>query len=70
MGWLWARELFLPKLYEAARAVREMMSDKVSQRRGQNSYRRIPDRPEVSILAFTDGKTLVPMVSSQITSAP
>lgn len=53
-------------LEEASKAVREMMSDK---RFGSAGDRIVIEEflegPEVSILAFTDGKTVVPMVSSQ-----
>jgi len=53
-------------LEEASNAVREMMSDK---RFGSAGDRIVIEEflegPEVSILAFTDGKTVVPMVSSQ-----
>jgi len=51
---------------EAVKAVRSMMEDKVF---GSAGDRIIIEEflagPEVSILAFTDGKTLVPMISSQ-----
>jgi len=51
---------------EAENAVRSMMSDKVF---GSSGDRIVIEEflkgPEVSILAFTDGKTVVPMVSSQ-----
>ena len=51
---------------EAIKAVRDMMVDKVF---GNAGDRIIIEEflvgPEVSILAFTDGKTVVPMVSSQ-----
>ncbi len=50
---------------EAADAVRSMMSDKVF---GASGDRIVIEEfltgPEVSVLSFTDGKTLVPMVSS------
>ncbi|MEN6316020.1 MAG: phosphoribosylamine--glycine ligase [Clostridiaceae bacterium] len=53
-------------LEEASKAVHEMMSDK---RFGSAGDRIVIEEflegPEVSILAFTDGKTVVPMVSSQ-----
>ncbi len=51
---------------EAAKAVREMMSEKVFGSAGDRILvEEFLTGPEVSILAFTDGKTLVPMVSSQ-----
>lgn len=51
---------------EAARAVRDMMSDKVFGNAGDRIViEEFIRGPEVSILAFTDGKTVVPMVSSQ-----
>ncbi len=51
---------------EAAKAVREMMSDKVFGSAGDRIViEEFMTGPEVSILAFTDGKTLVPMISSQ-----
>lgn len=51
---------------EAAKAVKEMMSDKVFGSAGDRIViEEFLTGPEVSILAFTDGKTLVPMVSSQ-----
>ncbi|NLK86201.1 MAG: phosphoribosylamine--glycine ligase [Clostridiaceae bacterium] len=51
---------------EATRAVRDMMSDKVFGSAGDRIVvEEFLTGPEVSILAFTDGKTLVPMVSSQ-----
>ncbi len=53
------------KLDEAKTAVREMMEDKVF---GESGSRIVIEEflegPEVSVLSFTDGKTLVPMVSS------
>ena len=51
---------------EAARAaVREMMEDKVFGKSGERIViEEFLTGPEVSVLAFTDGKTLVPMVSS------
>ena len=52
-------------LDEAIEAVRSMMSDK---KFGESGSRIVIEEfltgPEVSVLAFTDGKTLVPMVSS------
>lgn len=51
---------------EAAKAVRDMMSDKVFGSAGDRIVvEEFLTGPEVSILAFTDGKTLVPMISSQ-----
>ena len=51
---------------EAVRAVRDMMSDKVFGTAGDRIViEEFLVGPEVSILAFTDGKTVVPMVSSQ-----
>ena len=51
---------------EAVRAVRDMMSDKVFGTAGDRIViEGFLVGPEVSILAFTDGKTVVPMVSSQ-----
>jgi phosphoribosylamine---glycine ligase len=51
---------------EASRAVRELMSDKVFGNAGDRIViEEFIKGPEVSILAFTDGKTVVPMVSSQ-----
>jgi len=51
---------------EAVRAVREMMTDKVFGSAGEKVViEEFLTGPEVSVLAFTDGKTLVPMVSSQ-----
>ena len=50
---------------EAARAVRSIISDRVFGDAGTGRHRRILIGTEVSILAFTDGETLVPMVSSQ-----
>ena len=50
---------------EAAAAVHEMMSDKIF---GASGDRILVEEfltgPEVSVLAFTDGKTMIPMVSS------
>ena len=51
---------------EAIEAVRSMMEDKVF---GESGSRVVIEEflegPEVSVLSFTDGKTVVPMVSSQ-----
>jgi len=50
---------------EAKDAVRSMMLDKVFGKSGDNIVvEEFLTGPEVSVLAFTDGKTLVPMVSS------
>lgn len=50
---------------EALDAVRSMMQDKVFGKSGdQIVIEEFLTGPEVSVLAFTDGKTLVPMVSS------
>ena len=50
---------------EAKDAVRSMMEDKVFGASGDNIViEEFLTGPEVSVLAFTDGKTLVPMVSS------
>lgn len=50
---------------DAGQAVREMMEDKVF---GESGSRVVIEEflegPEVSVLSFTDGKTLIPMVSS------
>ena len=52
-------------LDEAKAAVRSMMEDKVFGASGDNVViEEFLTGPEVSVLAFTDGKTLVPMVSS------
>ena len=52
-------------LEDAKQAVRSMMSDKVFGKSGDNVViEEFLTGPEVSVLAFTDGKTLVPMVSS------
>ena len=49
----------------AVRAVRSMMEDKVFGKSGDNIViEEFLTGPEVSVLAFTDGKTVVPMVSS------
>lgn len=50
---------------EAKDAIRSMMEDKVFGESGSNIViEEFLEGPEVSVLAFTDGKTLVPMVSS------
>ena len=50
---------------EAKEAVRSMMSDKVFGKSGdQIVIEEFLTGPEVSVLAFTDGKTVVPMISS------
>ena len=50
---------------EAKTAVRSMMEDKVFGKSGDNIViEEFLTGPEVSVLAFTDGETLVPMVSS------
>ncbi len=50
---------------EAAKAVREMMEKKKFGEAGSRVViEEFLEGPEVSVLAFTDGKTLVPMVSS------
>lgn len=50
---------------EAVRAVRSMMEDKVFGESGSNIViEEFLEGPEVSVLAFTDGKTVKPMVSS------
>ena len=50
---------------EARRAVREMMEEHVFGKSGERIViEEFLTGPEVSVLAFTDGKTLVPMVSS------
>ncbi len=52
-------------LAEAEEAVRSMMADKVFGASGDHVViEEFLTGPEVSVLAFTDGKTLVPMVSS------
>ena len=52
-------------LSEATEAVRSMMADKVFGASGDHVViEEFLTGPEVSVLAFTDGKTLVPMVSS------
>ena len=51
---------------EARQAVQDMMSDKVFGTAGDRIViEEFLVGPEVSILAFTDGKTVIPMVSSQ-----
>jgi phosphoribosylamine--glycine ligase len=51
---------------EAVKAVQDMMSDKVFGSAGDRIViEEFLTGPEVTIMAFTDGKTLVPMVSSQ-----
>ncbi len=50
---------------EARAAIRSMMADKVFGESGSNVViEEFLTGPEVSVLAFTDGKTVVPMVSS------
>ncbi|MBQ6825317.1 MAG: phosphoribosylamine--glycine ligase [Clostridia bacterium] len=50
---------------EAINAVRSMMEDKVFGESGNNIViEEFLEGPEVSVLSFTDGKTVVPMVSS------
>ena len=50
---------------EAKEAVRSMMEDKVFGKSGdQIVIEEFLEGPEVSVLSFTDGKTIVPMVSS------
>lgn len=52
-------------LEEAKNAVKSMMEDKVFGQSGANVViEEFLTGPEVSVLSFTDGKTLVPMVSS------
>lgn len=52
-------------LEEAKKAVKTIMEDKVFGESGKNIViEEFLTGPEVSVLAFTDGKTLVPMVSS------
>ncbi|MGN0634994.1 MAG: phosphoribosylamine--glycine ligase [Acutalibacteraceae bacterium] len=52
-------------LDEAKAAVRSMMEDKIFGASGSHIViEEFLEGPEVSVLAFTDGKTLVPMVSS------
>ena len=51
---------------EACAAVRSIMEDKVFGKSGENIViEEFLEGPEVSVLSFTDGKTLIPMVSSQ-----
>ena len=51
---------------EAYDAVKSIMEDKVFGKSGENIViEEFLEGPEVSVLSFTDGKTLVPMVSSQ-----
>jgi phosphoribosylamine--glycine ligase len=51
---------------EAMDAVRSIMEDKVFGKSGENIViEEYLEGPEVSVLSFTDGKTLVPMISSQ-----
>ena len=51
---------------EAKAAVRSIMEDKVFGKSGENIViEEFLEGPEVSVLAFTDGETLIPMVSSQ-----
>lgn len=57
--------LICQTLEESINAVKSMMSDKVFGASGDNIViEEFLTGPEVSVLAFTDGKTLVPMVSS------
>ena len=50
---------------EAYNAVKEIMEDKVFGESGNNIVvEEFLEGPEVSVLAFTDGKTIIPMVSS------
>ena len=51
---------------EAKAAVRSMMEDKVFGNSGNNVViEEFLEGPEVSVLSFTDGKTVIPMISSQ-----
>ena len=51
---------------EAKAAVRSMMEDKVFGNSGNNIViEEFLEGPEVSVLSFTDGKTVIPMISSQ-----
>ncbi|MBR2650450.1 MAG: phosphoribosylamine--glycine ligase [Clostridia bacterium] len=51
---------------EAFTAVRSMMEDKVFGESGSNIViEEFLEGPEVSVLSFTDGETIVPMISSQ-----
>ncbi len=57
--------LICQTLEESVNAVKSIMSDKVFGKSGDNIViEEFLTGPEVSVLAFTDGKTLVPMVSS------
>ncbi len=50
---------------EAVQAVRSMMADKVFGKSGEHIViEEFLEGPEVSVLSFTDGKTVVPMISS------
>jgi len=50
---------------EAKKAVRSMMEDKIFGESGNNIViEEFLEGPEVSVLSFTDGKTVVPMISS------
>ena len=50
---------------EAVQAVREMMADRKFGKSGENIViEEFLTGPEVSVLSFTDGKTVVPMISS------
>ena len=51
---------------EAKAAVRSMMEDKIFGESGSNVViEEFLTGPEVSVLSFTDGKTVIPMISSQ-----
>ena len=51
---------------DAKAAVRSMMEDKVFGNSGNNVViEEFLEGPEVSVLSFTDGKTVIPMISSQ-----
>ncbi|MBQ9070591.1 MAG: phosphoribosylamine--glycine ligase [Clostridia bacterium] len=51
---------------EAKEAVRSMMEDKIFGESGSNVViEEFLTGPEVSVLSFTDGKTVIPMISSQ-----
>ncbi len=51
---------------EAKNAVRSMMEDKIFGESGSNVViEEFLTGPEVSVLSFTDGKTVIPMISSQ-----
>ena len=57
--------LICPTVEEAKRAVVSMMQDKVFGESGSSVViEEFLEGPEVSVLSFTDGRTLVPMVSS------